>query len=618
MHVSRLPAVCAALSVFLLPVASGAEAVDPDAVLRDAGTALGASHMRAIAGFHAHQKIAGVGLTGTGDAWARRSPMAAAEYTKLGPLVQDQGFDGKTAWSRDGKGVVWVEGNAEGRSAALNDAFRTSYALYGPAHGGARVAALADTADKGVTYHVVRVAVPGSIVPFDEWIDAATHLPARYVETSGGTTTTTELTDYRAVRGVRIPFAEHQSTSQGNDVTMTTVSVAVDPPELDAHLRKPASTVRDFTIEGGSATTVPIRLVDDHVYVDVMLNGKGPYHFIFDTGGSNIIDPAVAKEIGTSSAGSIQGGGVGASTETFQFANVKSLAVGNARLADKLFAVVPVRAGFGMGASEPVDGLIGFEVLARFVTVFDYEHRTLELRMPGNAPPSGRAVPFVFTGTQPQLDCTIDGIATVCSVDTGARSSIDLFGPFVATHPTVLPANATASGVDGFGVGGSSSGQLGRLRSLQIGGYDLRDLVAGYATAAQGGAFSTPTVAANIGGGVWRRFVLGFDYAHQTMYLDPNASFAERDSYERAGAFVINKAGAVVVIDVRPGTPAAEAGLLKGDVVTSLDGVTGPQLNIAGVRGAFRRPAGTALHLTVTRKDSAAPVDVNLMLRDFV
>ena len=79
-----------------------------------------------------------------------------------------------------------------------------------------------------------------------------------------------------------------------------------------------------------SNTTIPITLGENHVYLDVMLNGKGPYHFIFDTGGANVIDPAVAQEIGATGAGSVQGSGVGSQTEGLSFAKVNAMQIGDA------------------------------------------------------------------------------------------------------------------------------------------------------------------------------------------------------------------------------------------------------------------------------------------------
>src|SRR5579884_3378047 len=143
------------------------------------------------------------------------------------------------------------------------------------------------------------------------------------------------------------------------------------------------SNVHDFSIQNGATTTtVPTALVENHVYLDVMLNGKGPYHMIFDTGGANVIDPAVAAEIGAVGKGNPQGMGVGAKTESFSFAKVDALQVGDAVLRDQIFAVLPVRAGFGISAGRVADGLIGWEVLARYVTTFDYANNRVILALP--------------------------------------------------------------------------------------------------------------------------------------------------------------------------------------------------------------------------------------------
>ena len=101
-------------------------------------------------------------------------------------------------------------------------------------------------------------------------------------------------------------------------------------------------------------------------------------------------------------------------------------------------------------------------------------------------------------------------------------------------------------------------GRLGRLAALEIGGFRLDNLIAGFSDA-KSGAFAVPGIGANIGGGVFKRFTVTFDYPHQTMSLEPNALLTDADQYERSGMFVINQ-GKLIVADVRPGTPAAKAG----------------------------------------------------------
>ena len=69
-----------------------------------------------------------------------------------------------------------------------------------------------------------------------------------------------------------------------------------------------------------------------------MLNGKGPFHFAFDTGGVNVIDPAVAKELGVTSSGLAEVTGSGSATVTSSFAVIKRLQVGDALVTNQVLS----------------------------------------------------------------------------------------------------------------------------------------------------------------------------------------------------------------------------------------------------------------------------------------
>jgi serine protease Do len=98
------------------------------------------------------------------------------------------------------------------------------------------------------------------------------------------------------------------------------------------------------------------------------------------------------------------------------------------------------------------------------------------------------------------------------------------------------------------------------------------------------------------------------------MTLTPNADFSVRDHWDRSGLFLVNT-GSIKIIDVRPGTPAAKAGLKKGDVIVSLNGASNPSLR--EVRHALQAAPGTVEHLVVRRKDGDTH-DVDLTLADYV
>jgi S1-C subfamily serine protease len=128
------------------------------------------------------------------------------------------------------------------------------------------------------------------------------------------------------------------------------------------------------------------------------------------------------------------------------------------------------------------------------------------------------------------------------------------------------------------------------------------------------GGLAMPFIGANVGSAVWKRFTMTLDYRQLTMTLTPNADFDARDHWDRSGVFLINN-GAITILDVRPGTPAANAALVKGDAIVSVNGSSG--LSLGQVRELFSAEPGTVERLVVTSKDGATH-DIDLTLKDYV
>jgi len=584
-------------------------------LINESGAALHVAALRSIRIIHAKGNIVTSGLSGSGDSWNEVGGLREASRFSATPLGGGSGWDGNESWTLDQSGLVMVDGSVLGRSSAVSQAYFSNYDLWTPGYGGATVAWGGSKSEKGKSYDVLTVTPPKSSLPIDVYFDRATHLPGKVVQAAGPMVTTITMADFKPVDGLMIPYRVDTSTNTGNSTSFTARSVAGNPPGGAFHLAAPKSSPHDFSIaDGATQASVPIQVSEGHVYLDVMLNGKGPFHFIFDSGGANVIDPAVATELGVASGGSTQVGGVGSATAASSFAVIKRLQVGKAVVTNQVFIVLPLKS-LGAAHGMPMEGVIGYEVLSRFVTTFAYENKKVVFHMPGSyTPPTGASVvPITQYGTQPQFACSIDSVPTTCTLDTGARNAISLFTPFVEAHPSVVPARLTALGVNGFGVGGLTPGRLGRVQTLSFGGLTLRDLVGDYTTQTEGG-LAVPFIGANVGGAVWKRFTMTLDYHRLIMTLTPNADFDMRDHWDRSGVFLVNK-GALTIIDVRPGTPAAKVGLAKGDVIVSINGASG--LSLRQVRELFSAEPGTVEHLVVKRKDGTMH-RIDLTLKDYV
>ncbi len=602
----------AATLVASMPLAARSAVPPAASVLAQARTATFSRPLTSVRNVRTTGILTEVGLTAPYTEWDdMRGPFV--EFTGGNDfLTGSSGYDGHVSWSKDRSGIMLVDGGESTRLQSVDQAYTASFSYFRPAFGGASARYAGRKEQDGTAYDVVSLTPPaGSTIAL--WIDTRTHLLAKLVEPIGLVTSTTTFSDYRRVDGITLPFHVVTTNSQGNNSSLVVTRYSVNAPGIAALLRVPRSSAHDFSIANGSKTTVPIEVINNHIFFHVMLDGKGPYTFIFDTGGTNTITPGVAAALHARSAGGLNLTGVGNTTEGAQFARVHSVRIGNASIRSQDFIVLPIQRGFGVAEGLRIDGMMGPAIPERFLTTIDYAHARMTLSLHARA--SGTSVPFFFDGTIPTLLVTVDGVRARTLLDTGNRGQLYLSSPFLASHPTLETHEKSSIAVTGFGVGGPSYGRLGRIRSVRVGPFNLRGVVTDFATQTQG-ATADPFSDANLGGGVWNRFTLTLDYAHERIWLTPNARYGTAFTYDRSGLFLIDYNGGATVLDALAGTPAGNAGIKKGDTLLAVDGKPASAYTLAQLRALFRGAPGTTLHLRI--RSAGAERNVDLTLANYV
>jgi Aspartyl protease/PDZ domain len=587
-------------------------------VLAKAKQAMGGEAWDAIHSTYSAGKLTTSGLTGEAEFWEDNLTGQYLEKYKLGPASGADGFDGKLVWSQDSSGEPRAEGAADARQAAADEAYRGSMAYWYPQRWAAQMECPGKKEERGKSFYVLRITPQGGR-PFDLWIDATSYLFDHTVEKADIETRTTYFSDYRTVKGVKVPFAVRSTNGDTKyDQFVTQEKIEFNTPIQEAQFRMPQPPPPDFAIAGGkSSTTVPFELLNNHIYVEVKLNDKGPFRMLCDTGGANVISPELARELGLKSEGALQGRGVGEKSEDVGLVKMRSLGVGGATLSNQVFAVFPMGA-FSAVEGTPVNGLIGYEVFRRFVARVDYEHHQITLTVPsafaykGN----GTVVPFLFNAHIPQVEGAIDGIEGKFDIDTGSRSSLDLLAPFAEKHDLKAHYGAKVEAVTGWGVGGAARSLVTRAKVLRLGKVEVHDPITELSLQKKG-AFSSPYVAGNVGGGVLKRFNITFDYRHQQLIFERNANYDKPDVFDRSGMWLNQSGDTFKVMDVIAGGPAATAGLKVGDRILAIDGRPVSQDSVAAVREQFKSQApGTKLHLSVQSGEQKR--DVDLVLKNLV
>lgn len=542
---------------------------------------------------------------------------ARVDY-ELGPIEGADGYDGRSGWSRDPGGEVAVLDAPEAQRRARSDAWLAAHGYWYPSRLPARSGKVAQRTQDGHRYTVVETTPEGGD-PVVLWFDTDSGLLARSAQKQDQDTATTVYSEWRKVDGLQLPYravtdltdaSGRTDPRRRNEIRVEQVrfDVAVDTTVF----APPAMTVTARIADAGGVTRIPFELVNNHIYVDGRIDGR-PARFLVDTGGVNLLTPAAARKFGLASQGQLAARGVGEQEVDLAFAHAAELRVGGARLDRPLFYVIDLGE---LPAVEGVeaDGLVGYEMFRRFGVTIDYAGKMLTLSNPDRfQPPVGAvAVPFEQAERIPIVTGLLEGAPARLSVDTGSRASLTLHSPFVREHGLVARYQAAPEAVVGWGVGGPNRGRPARFGTLQLGSLSISG-IAGDLYTGDKGAFASPDVAGNLGGGVLKRFTVAFDYARKTMYLKPNADFDRADAFDRSGLWLLGGGDHLKVADVATDSAGARAGLHADDVITAIDGQPVKERGLPEWRLRLRElPAGTKLPIQYQRKGHAGSAELVL------
>ncbi|HFA48283.1 MAG TPA: PDZ domain-containing protein [Bacteroidetes bacterium] len=373
---------------------------------------------------------------------------------------------------------------------------------------------------------------------------------------------------------------------------------------------------------------IPFEYENNMIIVDVMFNRVVPLKFIFDTGAENTIlaRREITDMLNVRYRREYKLLGSDMKTELtaylvrgihFKVENLVMPSHSMLVLADDYFR-------FEEMTGMEIHGILGADVFRNLVVRINYEKREITIKKRKNfKPPKGyMSLPIEVKRNKPYIKVPLrissDSISDVkLLLDSGATLSLLIN---MDTKPGLhLPPN-TLKGNVGAGLGGFIEGYLGRVSSLQLGGYEMKEIITNFQDLSE----SVDTSLLNgrngiLGNQILSRFDVIIDYPKEVLYLKANKKFNKKFEFDKSGLIIIasgKKLREYTIHEVIPGTPAAEAGLQKGDKVTRINGRPPGWTTLPTINHILRKKAGKKIKMTVKR--NGKKIKVKFYLRELI
>ncbi len=408
--------------------------------------------------------------------------------------------------------------------------------------------------------------------------------------------------------------------------------------------------------KGVTSDRIKFELANNLIIIPVELNGV-PLSFILDSGvGTTIlfsIDKRESLELKNASKIYLRGLGNEEPAEAIKSTN-NFLKIGGAYSEDHtVYMIFDESMNFSPLMGFPVHGIIGYDFFRKFILNINYSKETIKVYDPKSYKykdckkcyqtdlnlNDGRRRPMVKAQYK-----TNKGLIDInLLIDSGSSSALWLFEN--SDTNIKVPADSFDDFL-GKGFNGEIYGKKTKVDGLYIGDFEMKEVTASFPDSLYIQGISLKERQGSLGGSVLRRFNLIVDYPNRKITFKKNNFFSKPFFYNMSGLTIqhsgvrvakdynIRKTGSRPSLDfitkdqgkisnevyradastfvyslqpeykiteVRPDSPAALAGLLKGDKVLEINGRKSHLYKLSDLNDLFYSEVGKKITLKIER-----------------
>ncbi|WP_034728025.1 retroviral-like aspartic protease family protein [Pseudidiomarina sediminum] len=402
-----------------------------------------------------------------------------------------------------------------------------------------------------------------------------------------------------------LPGCQSTSAPQSSNVAPTQVELAPLPPLAEA-----------IWAPQQNAVSVPFTLLNNHILLDVTVNGGAPLTFLLDSGASTSF---IAETINTQwmplTSGDpvhLSGVGDGAKALAYWLPNTR-LGIGDLQLNEVTAIYLPLTAQpFASRATSYFDGILGADAFNCCLVEIDYDamqltfHQNTADQRQHFSNGNWQQLPLDVVRNAPYLTTTVTTTAgnkpARLLLDTGSNATMSL-------HGSQYPRPSASYQRSITGVNGDSQRALGLLPQVQLGETTLQQVPTYYASH---GKAAAPNVDGSLGNQVLRKFNQVYDFSGGNLWLQPNQNATHPLRADRSGIQLLPHPRGAYVLNIDPATQAQGFSLRRGDVLTRINGKHIKPSNFDSLRALFRSEQHERLQICWQRAHARHCADLKL------
>ncbi|TDU42797.1 aspartyl protease [Gelidibacter sediminis] len=399
-----------------------------------------------------------------------------------------------------------------------------------------------------------------------------------------------------------------------------------------------------FILSRSERTKIHFQLIDNLIIIPVEINGV-TLSFLLDTGVSkpilfNIIDSADSLKL--KNLETIYLRGLGDGDYVVALKSEKNLfKIGDAiNVNQDVYIITDESINFTSRLGVQVHGIIGYDIFKDFIVEINYSAKYIRLNNPKTYTykkcSKCETIALTLVNNKPYIDASVTTNGNVVPVkllmDSGGSDALWLF----ENDSLGLVPDKDKYFMDylGKGLSGSVYGKRSKLDQFSINSFHLNNLNVAYPdSAAVSFARKFKERSGSMSGELLKRFNIIMDYGNTKVTFKKNKHFKSSFSYDKSG-IVLEQAGSRIIkerqnsgkikadetvgimvvetykyqlkpafkiAELRPNSPAENAGLMIGDVIISVNRREVHSMKLQEVNAFFRGSEGKFIKLVVDR-----------------